>query len=181
MNDFLPNDYEVPSSAGSYMRFKDGENRFRVLASPIIGWEAWTTDQDGGRKPLRTRMSEPFSTAEVDPSDIKHFWAMPVYNYAEKKIQILEITQKGIQKKIKAYAKDEDWGTPKNYDLVVTRSGQSLETEYEVIAKPAKKVDEGITRLFEDMNINLEALYEGKDPFNSEDADEIVNSVPVNL
>lgn len=166
MSNFLPNDYEVPQSGGNYMKFKDGENRFRILTSPIIGWEAWK-EIDGVRKPVRTRMSSPFSTNDFDPSEVKHFWAMPVWNYAEKKVQILEITQKGIQKKIKAYARDEDWGSPVNYDLVVTRSGQNLETEYEVIAKPAKKLDAEIQTLYEEMNINLEALYAGDDPFAS--------------
>lgn len=170
-NDFLPSNYDVPSSAGNYMRFKDGENRFRVLASPIIGWEFWT-ESDGVRKPVRRRMNETISTSECDPSDVKHFWAMPVYNYAENKIQILEITQKGIQKKIKAYARDEDWGSPVNYDLVVTRSGQSLETEYEVIAKPAKELDIEIAKQYAAMTINLEALYAGDDPFK--DAGDVV-------
>lgn len=175
---FLPDDYDVPQSGGNYMKFRDGENRFRVLSSPIIGWLAWR-DEGGQRKPIRRRMDQVFSTTEFDPSDIKHFWAMPVYNYAEKKIQILEITQKGIQKKLRAYAKDEDWGSPINYDLVVTRSGQDLQTEYEVIAKPAKKLDEGIERLYQDMNINLEALYEGKDPFALTDQDEEIADMAI--
>lgn len=164
MNDFLPDNYDVPSTAGNYMKFKEGENRFRVLSSPIIGWEFWT-EVDGQRKPVRRRMTETISTTEADPSEVKHFWAMPVYNYAEKKIQILEITQKGIQKKVKAYAKDADWGSPVNYDLVVTKTGQALETEYEVIAKPAKELADDIKAQYASMSINLEALYSGDDPF----------------
>lgn len=163
---FLPENYDIPDSSGGYMKFKEGENRFRVLASPIVGWEYWVSDADGKRKPLRKRMNNPFTTAEVeDPEEIKHFWAMPVYNYADKQIVILEITQKGIQKKIKAYANDEDWGSPIGYDLVVTKSGEGLNTEYEVIAKPAKPVEKEITEAFMDMQINLEALYDGADPF----------------
>lgn len=166
MDNFLPENYDVPASGGSYMKFKDGENRFRILASPILGWEYWVSDMDGNRKPLRRRMDKPFTTAEVDePEKIKHFWAMPVFNYSTKHIEILEITQKGIQKKLRALARDEDWGSPLGYDLVVTKSGQSLETEYEVIAKPAKAVEESVEKAFESMTINLEALYDGGDPF----------------
>jgi hypothetical protein len=92
---------------------------------------------------------------------------MAVWNYSEEKVQILEITQKGIQKSIRALSKDEDWGSPLGYDLVVTRSGQKLETEYQVTPKPAKKLDAAIDTAYKDMNIRLEALFDGEDPFNS--------------
>src|SRR6185295_12336269 len=129
--DFLPDKYEVPQKAGSYMKFQTGENRFRTLASPIIGWEWWEEKQDGSRKPVRVTMDTQIPVDAVeDPATIKHFWAMPVYNYKEGKIQILEITQKGIQKKIKSLARDDDWGTPLGYDLVVIKTGEKLETEY---------------------------------------------------
>ena len=166
MTDFLPPDYEVPSSRENYMRFEEGDNKFRILCSPIIGWEAWVSDEQGGRKPIRQPMDKPFSVDQVDaPEDIKHFWAMVVYNYNLKKIQILEITQKGIQKSIKALARDEDWGTPLNYDLVVVREGKDKSTTYSLNPKPAKKIDPGIARLYKNMQIDLYALYEGKDPF----------------
>ena len=179
MSDFLPTKYEVPQKSGSYMRLQEGENRIRILCSPIIGWETWDTTPEGGRKPRRTPMDKPFDISQVsDPENVKHFWAMAVWNYAEEKVQILEITQKGIQKTIRALAKDEDWGSPVNFDLVITREGKDLNTTYQVQPKPAKKIDTGITRLYEDMHINLQALFTGDDPFS-----ESVNpdDVPDNL
>lgn len=167
---FLDANYEVPQKSGNYMKFQDGENRFRVLSSPILGWETWSTGQDGTRKPIRRPMDKPFSLVEIeDEENVKHFWAMPVWNYAEEKIQILEVTQKGIQKSIRALSRDEDWGSPVNYDIVVTKSGQKLETEYEVKPKPAKKLDPGITQLYTDTFIDLKALYRGDDPFQVSD------------
>jgi hypothetical protein len=177
MTDFLPNDYEVPSSGSNYMKFEQGENKFRILSSPILGWEYWL-DEGNSRKPIRTPIDKPFTTLQIeDPDKIKHFWAMVVYNYNEKKIQILEITQKGIQKTLRALAKDEDWGSPvMTYDIVVTKTGEKMETKYEVLPKPAKKIDPGIVQLYEDMHINLKALFEGKDPFASEaNGEEIAN------
>lgn len=168
INDFLPKDYEVPSTT-NYMKFTSGENRLRILSSPIIGWETWI-DEDGGRKPLRRKMDNPFSVDIVDnPEDIKHFWAMAVYNYQDKRIQVLEITQKSIQKTLKSLARDKDWGSPvQNYDIVITRTGEGMETRYEVLPKPAKKMDETILKEYNAMNINLNALYSGDDPFARE-------------
>lgn len=174
MSDFLPKEYDVPSSKDNYMRFQSGDNRFRVLASPIIGWESWETKNDGSRTPIRHRMDEPFKASEVeDPEQIKHFWAMPVWNYDEERIQILEITQKGIQRTIRALSKDTDWGSPVNYDLVVTKQGEKLKTEYSVQPKPVKKLDPGIVQLFSDMSINMEALFTNGDPFADLNKEEV--------
>lgn len=170
MSDFLPQDYQVPSKSGSYTKLTDGDNRIRILASPIIGWEGWKTQSDGTRKPVRKRMNETISVNEIDNEDrIKHFWAMPVYNYQTEQVEILNITQKGIQKAIQTLVADKDWGSPLNYDLVINKKGQKLETEYQVMPKPAKVLDEGIERAFRDMDIKLDALYEGGDPFKKDD------------
>lgn len=162
MNSFLPKSYEVPSSSDKYMKFKADENRFRILASPIVGW-LWWVETGEGRKPMRVHMNGkvPVEFAE----STKHFWAMPVWNYAVEKVQILEITQSGIQRTIKSLSADEDWGSPVEYDLVVKRTGDGMETKYQVTPKPKKVLDSGIVQLYTDMHINLDALYEGKDPF----------------
>ena len=165
MTNFLPDDYEVPAKNINYFKFEDGENRFRVLATPILGWVWWETEKDGSRKPIRIPMDQEVPAA-VDKDEVKHFWGMPVWNYKEEKIQVLEITQKGIQKSIKTLSGDSDWGNPVNYDLVVVKTGQKLDTEYQVSPKPAKKLDPGITQLYADMHIDLTALFRGEDPFN---------------
>ena len=173
MNDFLPEGYETPDASNGYMKFKPGENRFRVLSSAIVGYENWV-DEDGKRKPLRWRMGVNIPVTEGE--DAKHFWAFVVWNYQENKIQILEITQKGIMKSITALAKDKDWGSPKDYDLVVTREGEGMDTEYQTQPKPKKDADEAILKAYDTTSINLDALFDGKDPFKTEetvDADEI--------
>ena len=169
-NTFLPTGYEIPGVSDKYFKFQKGENRFRILSSPILGYEYWEEVGDK-RTSTRTPLDKPFSTEEVsDPEDIKHFWAMVVYNYANKKIQILEITQRGIQKTLRALARDEDWGSPVlKYDIVVIKTGDGMETKYEVLPKPATKLTEGIVEAYEGMEIRLEALYEGKDPYSKEE------------
>ena len=49
---FLPEGYEVPkATGGSYMKLKQGPNRFRILSAAITGYEYWTE----ARKPVRAR------------------------------------------------------------------------------------------------------------------------------
>src|SRR3990167_10963883 len=86
-NFFPTEDYKVPTTS-NYMKLSEGEHTFRVLSSAIIGWEYFTTEN----KPIRSR--EQF---EERPDDLKkdgkinHFWAFVVWNYEEKRVQILEI------------------------------------------------------------------------------------------
>lgn len=173
MTDFLPKDYNDNKSlnekGGSYMKFVKGANRFRIMGSPIVGWEWWVDTEDGKRLPKRVRLNEKINVSEVDdPETIKRFWAMVVYNYDAKCLQILEITQKGIQKSLEALVRDEDWGTPvQTYDIVVTRSGDGLETKYEVMPKPKSAMDLGIVELYKKMDVQLEALFDGDDPFKA--------------
>jgi hypothetical protein len=57
------------------------------------------------------------------------------------------------------------------YDIVVTRSGEALNTEYTVRAKPKKKLNSGIADEFEEFYCNLDALYESTDPFSPPEED----------
>src|SRR3990167_9896089 len=147
---FLPDEYEVPAGEDRYMKFEMGENKFRILASPILGWEYWNADEKGGRKPLRFRMDEEIDVSTLDePDKAKHFWAMPVWNYKQEKVQILEITQKGIQRTLRALAKDKEWGSPLEYNISVVRTGESLQTVYETMPSPHKPLDEKIKKAYE--------------------------------
>ncbi len=136
MNDFLPQDYEAPvSSAHNYFKFEKGENRFRILSKPIIGWLDW---QD--KKPLRFRFDKK-PTAPIDPKKpIKHFWAFVVWNYKSEALQILEVTQSSIQGAIQSLTRDADWGSPFLYDIKVIKAGELLDTTYTVNPVPHKPV-----------------------------------------
>ena len=158
-NDFLPDEYEVPSSS-SYLKFKDGETRFRILSKPVIGWEDWKD-----KKPVRFTMDNK-PQKPIDPKQpIKHFWAMAVWDYKGNRLAILEITQKSIQNTIKGLAKDPDCGDPTQYDIKVMRTGAGMDTEYEVLPIPAKPLSEDILLVYHEAHVNLNALFEGGDPF----------------
>lgn len=167
---FLPDGYEVPAGRSNYMKFETGENKFRILNSPILGYEGWKTEDDGTRKPLRVRMNESLPVEELDnPEETKHFWAMCVWDYKTKAVKILEITQKGILRTVKALSKDKDWGSPLNYDLSVVKEGEKMNTTYQVIPMPPKPLDSEAKEAWDEVKdkIELNALYSGKDPFEA--------------
>jgi hypothetical protein len=186
MNDFLPQGYEPPVSTGNYMRLEDGENTFRILSSAIIGYEYWIdyTNEEGkaSRKPIRKKMDEKIDISQVpEPDKIKHFWAFVVYNEDIEKIQILEITQKTIQKDIRALTNNKNWGDPKEYSICITKTGKELETKYSTMGIPPKLLDKSILDQYKEMNINLDALWTGDDPFeNKINIEEVEKLLEVN-
>lgn len=166
---FLPKTYDVPASTGNYFKYQDGANKIRILSQPILGWRYWETTEDGKKKPIRIRMNEPLVlSANADAESTRHFWAFIVWNYKLSCIQIMEVTQKGIQKSIKALSDDEDWGDPTEYDITITKSGEKLETEYSVMPNKPKPMTDEMKKAFESKIIRLEALYDGADPFETE-------------
>lgn len=158
---FLPDNYQIPVDS-NYMRLEKGKNKFRILSSAITGYE-WWEDVENGRKPFRVKTANEAVAQGQEP--IKHFWAFVVWNYQVSKVQILEVTQKTVMTSIRALTRDEDWGDPKDYDINVTREGDGLNTEYSVLPGQKKPVDEAILAEFEELSINLEALFDGTDPF----------------
>jgi hypothetical protein len=182
---FLPDNYK--EEVGNYHKFQSGDNNFRILSSAIVGNEYWKTTigEDGKevRKPIRKHLNEtiPMSDIGVDkngePEKIKRFWAFVIWNRDYDKIQIMEITQGGIQKALYALTKSPKWGDIKGYDITVTKTGEKLNTEYSVMPNPKEDIDPGIVQLYKDMNINLDAMFSGDDPFVSDKTSKIADEV----
>jgi hypothetical protein len=103
--------------------------------------------------------------------DIKLFWALPVYNYDEKSVQVWVVTQKTIQLGMEEISSKADWGSIFDYDIIITRSGEGQTTEYKVTPCPKKPLEDDIKMLYQNMEINLQAIYAtkehqfGGDPF----------------
>lgn len=173
-NPFLPEDFDgVPESPSSYMRFKSGENKIRIVGSAIVGNELWVSG-----KPVRKTTKEIFTQDELNNADINkftgkqktpvYFWAFPVLNYETKKVEILEVTQRKVIEGVEGYLNDPDYGPdPKNYDLVIVRNDESDPVSYSVRAKPPKELPADIQEYVQDevSGINMKALFEGKDPW----------------
>lgn len=158
---FLPDNY-TPPKGSSYFKPQPGENRLRILSDAVIGNVGWKTNKDGGRVPVRTRVGEPLPK---DCEDIKHFWAVVIYDVAAKEVKVWEITQASIRDAIYALAQDEDWGDPKSYGLTLKKEGSGMETKYTLHPAPKKPLSDEIIDAREATPVNLEALFDNGDPF----------------
>lgn len=164
MTNFLPDNYSIPKSPSDYMRFEEGLNSIRILSSAIVGYEYFTTEN----KPVRSREAfEEIPTDLKKDGKVKPFWAFVVWNYQQHRVQILELTQKSIMNAVKALVDNPKWGDPKKYDIAITKTGESLETEYNVQGEPPIAEPEAeILVAYAAKVINLNALFDGADPFS---------------
>lgn len=159
-NDFLPEGYSTPTGSDDYCKFKPGENKIRILSKPVILWQDWAD-----KKPLRFPFDKK-PAAAIDPAKpIKLCWALLIWNYNDKKIQIVEISQKGIILSLEALAKNEAWGNPNKYDIKITKSGSGMDTEYLVTPIPPSTVTDEIKAAYRAKPCVLDRLLTGQDPF----------------
>jgi len=177
MSDFLPEGYKEPETS-NYMSFEEGENTFRILGKftdgkAVMGQEYWKT-VDGKRKPFRVSPEAKVCVEEleIDPrtGDLdmpKFFWALPVWNYSAKRIQILKINQKSIRKDIQKLVDNPKWGDPTEYDIVVNQAKEGKKTSYSTFANPKEKIDGEVKKTYEAMTIDWQAYMESKDPFSN--------------
>lgn len=166
-NDFFPtDDYKVPVTSDYLNKFEQGDTTFRVMSSAIVGYVYFNKEN----KPIRQK--EVFDSTPSDikkDGSVKHFWAFVVWNYEAERIQILEIMQKSIMTGMKAIIDNPKWGNPKNYDITITRKGTTMnDTEYAIMPNPHTETSDEIRNAFLNKKVNLEALYDGGDPFKVE-------------
>lgn len=151
------------------MKFLEGDNTFRVLSSAIVGYEYFKADNT----PVRSRT--PFDETpgiKIDPKtgkpeEVKHFWAFPVWNYEAERVQILQVTQKGIMTYIKSLVDNKRWGNPTGYDITVNRTGSGLSTEYTCTANPHSVLEQKVEEAWKKVNIDLNELFVGGEPFKT--------------
>lgn len=160
IDNFIPEDYSLPAVKGGYLKLEKGETRFRFISSPIMGYVYWIKGDDQKDVPKRVR-----DAAQV-PSQFKskYFWAAIVWDYVSESLKILEITQKTVLAPIVNLIKNPKWGSPKEYDLCITREGDGMQdTVYQVFPEPKTPVPESAPE--DAKKIHLEVLFDGGDPF----------------
>ena len=197
MTEFMPKDYQEPKTeGGTWFRIGAGETkRVRIMGSfehpqtAIMGWEAWTEEEDpetGKVKdvPIRKEHShENYDVIQEMDRDGKprHFWAIQIFNISDNEPQIWGMTQRTIQRQIRSFSENPNWGNPVNYVLAVTREGEGLQTTYTIIAEPpiAPPSDQ-IIEAMKNAKIDCREMFankgKGENPFGAltdEESDDI--------
>jgi len=146
MSEFLEEGYEIPKAPSNYTKIeKDVTLRLRVLPSwndtdVIRCYEYFDIRWE---KPKPVRSLTPFKETPwiKDKEKQKEVWNLKVWNYKLEQIQIYNIPQITIKEQIMKYFQDEDFLSPINYDLKITKTWEWFDTKYAVLASPPKAFD----------------------------------------
>lgn len=149
-------------------KFKDGENRIRILGDRAEGFQIWSPQDN---RMFKGTSRNELAEYESDKNWPKETWVMPVWDYAEQAVRILSINQKSIREGLQELEDDADWGSTQGYDVVINKSGTGLETRYSVVPKPAKPVDAAITSAFEQANIDVSGHFKPRNTTGPEEFD----------
>lgn len=179
-NGFLPKGYEyTANTGGEFVKLEQGDNKMRILSEPLIG-RLWWMSPEGvirdkgaiqkGDKPVRVRYTDQLPD-DVHELQTKEFWMMKVWDYNNKDVRILELTQQTILKPLVEFIESEDWGDPREYDINFKKQGSGKDTKYFVMPSPQKKLDEVIQEAAEASDINLNSFLTDnrEDPFEGMD------------
>lgn len=164
MPSMFDKEYTEPAGQSSYLKFKAGKTKFRIMDLGIVGYEYWT-ETDGKRAPKRVHSIDDVPPRYRAGKDApKFFSAMVVWGYDAQRVQVLSLTQSSVRKALRALADSEDWGDPRNYDITVTRTGSTKDdTEYSVT--PGKTGAMPAAIVAEAAKVDIDALMDGGDPF----------------
>lgn len=152
-------------------KLQDGQPcRIRFIGEGITGHVAWTVN----KKPLRWELLPDSLPEHVRPDDngdrsAKFFLAGICWDYENEMFRAVELTQRSVLAELNKYMADEDFGDPAGYDVVITRTGNGLETKYSVLAKPPKPVSPSIEKAFAVLDWDLNKLWDGRHPWSSDD------------
>lgn len=165
----IPKDIKIPRS-NQFGKLLDGVNKFRVLSDIVYGWEGWKDN-----KPFRHEgevckiKPEQVDLNQNGKSNINYFWAMVVWNYQTKAIQVLELTQKTIMTPLYDLEQNEDWGDLKNYDIQIKKEKVGDKTTYTTLGIPPKPISKEIKDAFAETEVKLEKIFEGEYPMPTDD------------
>ena len=163
----------VPAGAtgggsNNYFKPKEEENIIRIISKPIVGWVLWED-----KKATRTQIDDQPDPAE-DGTKPKKFMTMVVVDRNDDdKVKIFECTQQSIIKAIKALSDNPKWGKPFAYDINIEKQGDALKTKYTVTPSPKSPLEKNVIKAANEKRCYLDALFEGNDPWDVEDVDEV--------
>ena len=155
----------IPESDANsiYGRLESGENRIRILGPVHEGYVLW---QDG--KP--TRSKTPIAGDGDDKP--KYFCLIPVW--MEDEVKFLDLTQKTILTVIQQLNDSEEWGVTTEYDIIINKQGESLDTTYSVTPCKPAKLDKEAKKAWKEVKgrIDFDGYIEGGNILTSDDDDD---------
>lgn len=145
MSEFLPKDYKAPEGSSDFFKPQPGDNKLRILTTPIIGWEGWIDGKPFRREGIEKNIED--NEVEINKLSkkpaISPVWAMLIWDYEEGKVKVWNLTQKTIMAKIVAMNQDKGWGDPKKYDIGVERI-EGKRVTYDVRPYPPQKMPKDV-------------------------------------
>ena len=175
---------------GGYLtasKLGDGES-FRVAIvseSPLEYWTVWGESDEGQKKPFRFAGEPSAKDIEAELGEFKQRLnyeqtqleapkfglSFFVFDYADSKIKVFEITQKTLIKKVDELSNDEDYADLHAWDLKFTRTGLKMNTEYGILPSPRKagsqeEIDKAWSAA-QEAGYDLQQLLVGGNPFGS--------------
>ena len=151
----LLDNIEIQESGDSlFMHFQTGDNRFRMLDKPTLGYLYWDD-----KVPVRIKTASEAPTGEKP----KVVWVCPVWN--ENQVRILEIKQSTIQKALKSLEDNAEWGNLTEYDVIVAKSGDGLETSYVTTPCPKAPLPDNVKPAFKKFmeDYDPDKIFNGKE------------------
>ena len=180
----------APGAGGGYLnpsKIQSGSSvRFALLDdNPLEFYEVWGDATDGGVKPFRFSNDPTPDDIEAElgsdytrrlnrdgtaPEAVKFAIAVPVYNHDTSKVHFLQLRQKSIIRELDSISQMEDYSNLLEWDFVLGKEGNGLNTEYSLRAVPRKK---GTSPLIEatyqeakDSGFEIKELMTGGNPFS---------------
>jgi hypothetical protein len=163
----------------------NGSVRFALLAEePTCFFELWGEASDGSVRPFR--FEDDPSPADIErelgsdyerrmnregtaPEAVKFAMAVPIYNYDLERIQVLQLSQKSLQRELNKISQMEDYENLLEWDFVLTKEATVSPDMYGL--RPAPRRGESNRKIDKAWNAALEAgfdisrLFTGGNPF----------------
>lgn len=182
----------APGAGGGYLnpsKIQSGSSvRFALLDdNPLEFYEVWGDATDGGVKPFRFSNDPTPDDIEAElgsdytrrlnrdgtaPEAVKFAIAVPVYNHDTSKVQILQLSQKSIIRELDSISQMEDYSNLLEWDFVLGKEGNGLNTEYSLRAVPRKKNTEPtVQEAWKEVQaggFDISRLLSGTNPFKEE-------------
>ena len=106
------------------------------------------------------------------PEKVKFAIAVPVYNYESSSVQIMQLSQKSLQNELDDISQMEDYANLLEWDFVLGKEGNGLETRYSLRPVPRKKgTQDSIESAWTDARaagFDIGRLLTGENPFKAE-------------